>query len=263
MSIIEGTVGSADRKYLVVRPDIDQDIDMIINEYNHMEELKSIGIPNSNKILLTGTRGTGKTMTALTIAKELGLMVRICTMERALSGHPSIEELKSVFDCPFEPIDKMMLLLTGIEKLPMGSNSYFRDLFCRLVAQYDPNQGLLIVENSDEYDYNNDYEFIRIFDKIIDYCTPSDEEGLRVVESVLMRFGLPVDVRERIYDFIRDYYDDFDDTTHELITRKCIEEIRKSVLDGTWEKLKDPEDFRDKALKQYAEDRVKNGPWDN
>lgn len=56
---------------LVIQKNLQERIQMIIHEYRQQEKLKSFGLSHRRKILLIGSSGTGKSMTARVLAHEL------------------------------------------------------------------------------------------------------------------------------------------------------------------------------------------------
>lgn len=64
-------------------------LDRIIHEYRQKGKLKAHGFKHRRKILLAGSPGTGKTMTARVLSHELGLKLNTITESELVAHHIS------------------------------------------------------------------------------------------------------------------------------------------------------------------------------
>ena len=75
-------------------------LNRIVHEYRQQEKLKSHGLKHRRKILLIGPPGTGKTMSAMVLAKELHLQLHTIQVDRLVTkfmGETSAK-LRLIFD---------------------------------------------------------------------------------------------------------------------------------------------------------------------
>lgn len=85
---------------MVTPHNIRERLDRVVHEYRQQEKLKSHGLKHRRKILLIGPPGTGKTMTARILAKELHLHLHTIQVDRLVTkfmGETSAK-LRQIFD---------------------------------------------------------------------------------------------------------------------------------------------------------------------
>ncbi len=85
---------------LVVPDSLNVRLERIIHEYRQRNKLKAHGLEHRRKILLIGPPGTGKTMTARVLAKELHLTLRTIQVDRLVTKFmgESSAKLRQIFD---------------------------------------------------------------------------------------------------------------------------------------------------------------------
>ncbi|MGX1832387.1 AAA family ATPase [Paenibacillus taichungensis] len=71
---------------LVLSNSIKDQITFIKNEYNNQKELKEMGLPFENRVLLCGPPGCGKTSTAFSLAKSLSLPLAYVRLDSLISS---------------------------------------------------------------------------------------------------------------------------------------------------------------------------------
>src|SRR5690606_28908237 len=74
--------------------------ELLIKEHKYIEELSQYGLPVNNKILLHGSSGCGKTMTAKAIANALGKNILILNLSNVVCSRigKTSQNIKQVFD---------------------------------------------------------------------------------------------------------------------------------------------------------------------
>ena len=75
---------------LFLEPDTRRQFDQLIKEHGYSQELVSYGLPLSNKVLLHGSSGCGKTATAKAIAAALGKEIERPGVSRKQPHRPRI-----------------------------------------------------------------------------------------------------------------------------------------------------------------------------
>lgn len=75
-------------------------ITQLIKENTYAPELQEYGLPVNNKVLLQGSSGCGKTMTAKAIAHELGKSIIILNLSNIVSSRigETSQNIKMIFD---------------------------------------------------------------------------------------------------------------------------------------------------------------------
>lgn len=77
-----------------------QQFEQLIKEHKYIEELSQYGLPVNNKILLQGSSGCGKTMTAKAIAQASGKNILILNLSNIVCSRigETSQNIKQVFD---------------------------------------------------------------------------------------------------------------------------------------------------------------------
>lgn len=87
-------------KNMVTDKALKEKIERVIKEFTKREELRKYGLANRRKLLLYGVPGTGKTMTAGVLAKELNLPLFIVRTEKVVTKFmgETGQKLSRIFD---------------------------------------------------------------------------------------------------------------------------------------------------------------------
>lgn len=77
-----------------------QKFGQLVKEHAYIEELTKYGLPVNNKVLLHGSSGCGKTMTAKAIANALGRNIMILNLSNVVCSRigETSQNIKQVFD---------------------------------------------------------------------------------------------------------------------------------------------------------------------
>lgn len=183
----------APKSALVIPGNLHERIERIILEYRQQHKLKSFGLKHRRKILLIGPPGTGKTMTARVLAKELHLPLRTIQMDRLVTKFmgESSGKLRQIFDLIqkeegvylFDEFDA----IGGERSLEndVGEMRRILNAFLQFIEQ-DTSDNLVVAAT------NNprllDQALFRRFDDLLYYETPQPEERKRLITNVLGTF---------------------------------------------------------------------------
>ncbi|MDD3021919.1 MAG: ATP-binding protein [Alphaproteobacteria bacterium] len=178
---------------MVMPDDLQERINLVIHEYRQQEKLKSFGMSHRRKLLLIGPPGTGKTMTARVLAKELGLPLHTIQVDRLVTkfmGETSAK-LRQIFDMMQQ--DHGVYLFDEFDAIG-GERSLDNDVgemrrvlnaFLQFIEQ-DTSDSLVIAAT------NNpkllDQALFRRFDDVLYYDNPTEALRKDLISNVLGTF---------------------------------------------------------------------------
>lgn len=127
-------------------------IEQLIKEHTYFDELNQYGLPVNNKILLYGSSGCGKTMTAKAIAQALEKNILILNLSNVICSRigETSQNIKQIFDKASR--EKAVLFLDEFDQIGKARGNDDKDVgeMRRLVntiiqlIDYFPNNALLI-----------------------------------------------------------------------------------------------------------------------
>jgi len=113
---------------LVISPENEKQLEQLIKEQRFVDALQEYGLPVNHKILLHGSSGCGKTMTAKALAKQLSkplYILNLSTIVNARIGETS-QNLKGIFDRAAR--DKAILFLDEFDQIGKARGSEDKDV---------------------------------------------------------------------------------------------------------------------------------------
>lgn len=178
----------------------------LIKEHTYLKELQEYGLPVNNKILLQGSSGCGKTMTAKALANALGRNIIILNLSNIVSSRigETSQNIKMIFDKAGR--ERSVLFLDELDQIGKARGSDDKDVgemrrlvntLIQLIDYYPENALLLCATNHPEI---IDTALIRRFQLKINYEMPSQEFLNTYYDNLLSKF--PHDLRniERKYN---------------------------------------------------------------
>lgn len=222
------TCSLSDRKLseLIVCDETKMTIKRILREYKQKEKLKKFGLENRRKFLLAGPPGTGKTMTAAVLAKELNLPFCTILMDKMVTKYmgETSNKLRQVFDniseCrgvylfdEFDAIGSKRNSDNDVGEIRRVLNS-----FLQLIEQ-DKSESLIVAatNNPDMLDS----ALFRRFDDVINYSLPTKKEIKDIVLNILGEYASK-DIR---FDEIIEKAEGFSPAEITRVCNDCIKEI--------------------------------------
>ena len=165
-----------------------QVLTQLILEHKYIDELNKYGLPVNNKILLHGSSGCGKTMTAKAIARELGKNILILNLSNVVCSRigETSQNIRQVFDKASR--EKAVLFLDEFDQIGKARGNDDQDVgeMRRLVntliqlIDYYPEKALLL-------------------------CATNH---IDIIDSALLRrFQLRIKFEMPTSDVLEDYYD--------------------------------------------------------
>jgi SpoVK/Ycf46/Vps4 family AAA+-type ATPase len=178
---------------MVLDDSANQQLSRVVKEQRLLARIKEHGLQPRRKLLLAGPPGTGKTMTALALAGELGIphfLVRLDALITKFMGETAAK-LRLVFDAmadvrgvyffdEFDAIGSQRALGQDVGEIRRVLNS-----FLQMIEQDTSNSLILAATNHVEV---LDKALFRRFDVVVNYHVPSPAQGVELVRSRLGHF---------------------------------------------------------------------------
>ncbi|MCL8538413.1 AAA family ATPase [Chryseobacterium gallinarum] len=177
----------------------------LIREHTYIKELQEYGLPVNNKILLQGSSGCGKTMTAKALAHALGKNIIILNLSNIVSSRigETSQNIKMIFDKAAR--ERSVLFLDELDQIGKARGSDDKDVgemrrlvntLIQLIDYYPENALLLCATNHPEI---IDTAILRRFQLKINYEMPSSEFLDAFYDQLLSQFPAEMTTIERKY----------------------------------------------------------------
>lgn len=213
---------------MVLAPAVLDGLKQVLKEQRHLSKLRSHGLQPRRKLLLVGPSGTGKTMTAATLAGELGIplfVVRLDALITKFMGE-SAAKLRQVFDAAattrgvyffdeFDAIGSQRGLTNDVGEIRRILNSFL------LMLEQDESSSV-IVAATNHVDILDEALFRR-FDDLVEYHLPSTDEARALLR---MRLGSFLKSAKTIASLSSDAAG----LSHADITRAVGDAIKEAVM---------------------------------
>lgn len=212
---------------LIVSDALKERLKRILNEYKQKEKLKKYGLENRRKVLLTGPPGTGKTMTASIVSKELHLPLYVILMDKMVTkfmGETSAK-LRMVFDIitdrrgvylfdEFDAIGGERGKENDVGEMRRVLNSFLQFI------ERDESESIIVAAT------NNlkllDQALFRRFDDVIHYHLPTTPEIKLLLENRLAGFKGNFKL-DGIAETAKNL-------SHAEISQACLDAIKEAIL---------------------------------
>jgi len=166
----------------------------LIKENTYSKELQEYGLPVNNKILLQGSSGCGKTMTAKAVANALDKNIIILNLSNIVSSRigETSQNIKMIFDKAAR--ERSVLFLDELDQIGKARGSDDKDVgemrrlvntLIQLIDYFPENALLLCATNHPEI---IDAALIRRFQLKINYEMPSNDFLDRFYDNLLSKF---------------------------------------------------------------------------
>lgn len=185
-------------KDMVLSFEIQETLAKVIHEQKHLNKLLIHNLQPRRKLLLVGTPGSGKTMTAHALAGELGLPLFIIRLDGLISRYlgESIAKLRLIFDAMvdfravylFDEFDSIGS--TRTQGQDVGEIKRVLNSFLLQIEKDKSNSLIIAATNLPE---SLDTALFRRFDDIIQYENPSLDQIHQIYSSRLNDIGISLD----------------------------------------------------------------------
>lgn len=230
-SMLNYSTPSIELQELIVSDTILNKIKRILMEYRNKNKLYKIGLLNRRKILLEGSPGTGKTMTASIIASELNLplfTVQVDKMVTKFMGETSIR-LRQIFESmstdtgvylfdEFDAIGADRSLDNEVGEMRRILNSFLQ------FVENDSSESFIIAATNNQKIL--DKAIFRRFDDVVHYDLPDEDQIRRLFEFKLSDYAEHDLCNQEVIEASRGI-------SHAEISLVCDDAIKESILYGT------------------------------
>lgn len=190
---------------LVAPNELREKIKRIILEYVQREKLRNYNLENRHRILMTGPSGTGKTMTASVVAKELELPLYVVRTEKVLTkfmGETSLK-LSQIFDFirqvrgiylfdEFDAIGQRRSFDNEVGEMRRVLNSFLQ------MMERDCADSMILAATNDLSAL--DSALFRRFDEVLHYSLPTNEERVELIKRRFATFQYEGDISQVLPD---------------------------------------------------------------
>lgn len=224
---------------LILEESVRHRIDEIVKEWQNKNRLPA-GIHPSNKILMTGPPGCGKTVTAKALASKLGKTVAYVRLDTLMSQFlgQSGANIRKVFD--YVEGKNMLLFIdefdaigkSRVDKEDVGES---KRLLTTLLQNMDMmDEGTLLVAATNMPDLL-DPAVIRRFDTTVRFPIPDRSGRERLIEMLDSRYGLPNDYDLETFADLTEgrSYADVKSAFESIVRYVSVNDVR-GPLDGTF-----------------------------
>lgn len=179
---------------IFLTPQNKQQIVQLVKEQTYVKQLQDFGLPVNNKILLEGSSGCGKTMTAKAIANALNKNIIILNLSNIVSSRigETSQNIKMIFDKAGR--ERSVLFLDELDQIGKARGSDDKDVgemrrlvntLIQLIDYYPENALLLCATNHPEI---IDTAILRRFQLKINYEMPSAKFLDEYYNNLLSKF---------------------------------------------------------------------------
>ena len=212
---------------LIISKHLKERISRVLKEFKQRDKLQKHGLENRRKVLLTGPPGTGKTMTASIIAKELHLPLYVILMDKMVTkfmGETSAK-LRMVFDTITER--RGVYLFDEFDAIggergkenDVGEMRRVLNSFLQFIERDDSDSIIVAATNNLKL---LDQALFRRFDDVLHYHLPTKDEIKQLFENRLAGFRGNFSLEDGIVSA--------EGLSHAEISQACLDAIKESIL---------------------------------
>lgn len=216
---------------MILAPNVNEALTKLIKEQKNWEILRQHNLIPRRKLLLKGSSGCGKTMTAQAIAGELGIQVFIVRLDGLISKYmgESIAKLRLIFDAMndhrgvylFDEFDSI-----GSQRNQGHDVGEIKRVLNSFLINIEKDQSNSIIIAATNMPEALDQALFRRFDDIINYPLPNKGEIIKTIKKSLSGFQF----NERVDH--QEFGETADGLNYSDIVRACDEALKEMILSG-------------------------------
>jgi len=215
--------------HLIASEDLKQRINKILREFLQRNKLQKHGLSHRRKILLTGPPGTGKTMTASVISRELKLPFYVILMDKMVTKYmgETSAKLRQIFDFIQENMGVYLFDefdAIGAERTrdnEVGEMRRVLNAYLQFIEKDESDSFIIAATNNIAL---LDQALFRRFDDVLLYKLPKKEEIELLVKNKLAGFKLNFQIKNIPFK-------KFEGLSHSEISQACDDAIKETVLE--------------------------------
>jgi SpoVK/Ycf46/Vps4 family AAA+-type ATPase len=213
---------------LIAPKELKDRIDRVLREYLQKGKLHKHGLSYRRKILLTGPPGTGKTMTASVLAKELNLPFYVILIDKIVTKYmgETSAKLRQIFEFIkentgvylFDEFDAI-----GTERSrdnEVGEMRRVLNAFLQFLEQDNSNSFVVAATNNISL---LDQALFRRFDDVLFYQLPSKTEAFQLIKNKLANYSTSFSVETIPLKEIKGL-------SHAEISQACDDAVKETIL---------------------------------
>lgn len=217
---------------LIALPQMQQELERIVHEFQNWDVLVSNGVAPTKRILFYGAPGCGKTLAAQTLASEIGLPMIYVRFDAVISSYlgETASNLRKVFD--FARQDSYVVFFDEFDAIARSRNDPFehgeiKRVVNTFLQQLDSFKGKSLVIAATNFEKSLDYAIWRRFDCTIRFDMPTNDAKMQLFCLRLK----PLDGANHIFaEFLNETdsftYADIEQTAN-FVRKQCVLEGRK------------------------------------
>lgn len=203
----------------------------ILKEHNRTEVLKAHGLRPSDRLLLHGPPGCGKTLTANVIAGELGRPLAVVRIDNIVSSFlgETAANLRKIFD--FANDSSLVLLIDEFDALGKDREDTFehgelRRVVNAILQMMEDYRGKSVLVAATNHERMLDSALWRRFDEILNLKPPTPTQVCQLLSVKLRGVRHEFDIKELVRQGL------FNGATHADVERIVLRAIKLMVLEG-------------------------------
>jgi SpoVK/Ycf46/Vps4 family AAA+-type ATPase len=213
---------------LVVAERVQESLQRIVKEQRHLNKLLEHGLSPRRKILLVGTPGTGKTLTASALAGELSIPLFVVRLDALLTKFmgETAAKLRQIFDSVivargvyfFDEFDAI-----GSQRIATNDVGEVRRILNNFLVMIEEDASTSLILAATNHPEILDHALFRRFDDVIEYDLPNVEQIAAILRTRLGRYS------PKRLD-IRPLADLASGLSHADVTRAAEEAVKNAVM---------------------------------